>query len=65
MAVIGSPPTPENWCRVGQLVIVPDGREGPVTGVNGDLCRVLAHGEAFVSLCPYHLIEPAHPRFGH
>lgn len=65
MAVVGSPPTAENWCRVGQMVIVPDGREGPVTGVNGELCQVLAYGEAYVSLWPYHQIEPAHPRFGH
>jgi hypothetical protein len=58
------PPAPENWCKVGQSVIIPDGREGPVTSVSGDICRVLVYGEKYVSLWAYFLIEPAHPRYG-
>jgi hypothetical protein len=58
------PPSPQNWCKVGQAVIIPDGREGPVTSVSGDICRVLVYGEKYVSLWAYYLIEPAHPRYG-
>jgi hypothetical protein len=58
------PPSPGNWCRVGQAVMIPDGREGPVTSVNGDICRVLVYGEAYVSLWAYYLIDPAFPAFG-
>ncbi len=58
------PPAANNWCRVGQAVMVPDGREGPVTSVAGDICRVLVYGEAYVSLWAYYVIEPAYPRYG-
>ena len=58
------PPAPENWCQVGQQVMIPDGREGPVTSVSGDICKVLVYGEKYVSLWAYFLIEPAHPRYG-
>ncbi len=58
------PPGPENWCQVGQQVMIPDGREGPVTSVSGDICKVLVYGEKYVSLWAYFLIEPAHPRYG-
>jgi hypothetical protein len=44
--------------------MIPDGREGPVTSVNGDICRVLVYGEAYVSLWAYYLIDPAFPAFG-
>jgi hypothetical protein len=57
-------PAPANWCAVGQTVMIPDGREGPVTSVSGDICKVLVYGEAFVSLWAYYLIEPAYPKFG-
>lgn len=57
-------PTPENWCEIGQKVMIPDGREGPVTSVSGDICKVLVYGEKYVSLWAYYLIEPANPRFG-
>ena len=63
-AVADDPPTPENWCQVGQQVIIPDGREGPVTAVDGDICKVLVYGEKYVSLWAYFLIEPAYPRYG-
>ena len=58
------PPAPGNWCAVGQAVIIPDGREGPVTSVSGDICNVLVYGEKYVSLWAYFLIEPAYPRYG-
>jgi hypothetical protein len=57
-------PSPGNWCRVGQAVMIPDGREGAVTSVEGDICRVLVYGEKYVSLWPYYLIEPTAPRYG-
>lgn len=55
------PPSSDNWCRVGQLVMIPDGREGPVTSVEGDICRVLAYGEKYVGLWMYDMIEPVGP----
>jgi hypothetical protein len=58
------PPVPENWCEVGQMVMIPDGREGPVTSVSGNICRVLVYGHKYVSLWAYFLIEPAHPGYG-
>ena len=64
LALADEPPAPGNWCKVGQSVMIPDGREGPVTSVNGDICRVLVYGEAYVSLWAYYLIEPAYPRYG-
>ena len=64
MTLPNEPPVPENWCEVGQKVVIPDGREGPVTSVSGKICRVLVYGEKYVSLWAYFLIEPAHPRYG-
>lgn len=61
----------ENWCTVGYTVMVPDGREGLVTSKDGDICRVLADGEGYVSLWAYYLVEPVYPQnisnrsFGH
>ena len=51
--------------------MIPDGREGPVTSLDGDICRVLVYGEKYVSLWAYYLIEPIYPQkldryqFGH
>ncbi len=64
LAAANPPPTPANWCVVGQKVMIPDGREGPVTSVTGDICRVLVYGEKYVSPWAYYLIEPATPRYG-
>jgi hypothetical protein len=63
-SAIGPAPAPANWCEVGQVVMIPDGREGPVTAVSGDLCRVLVYGQKHASLWPHYLIEPAHPVYG-
>jgi hypothetical protein len=52
---------PQNWCQVGQMVMIPDGREGPVTSVDGSICRVLAYGEKYVGLWPHDQIEPVGP----
>jgi hypothetical protein len=60
-----------NWCKTGHLVMIPDGREGRVTSVDGQICRVLAYGEGYVSLWTYDLVEPVYPQefpvrnFGH
>jgi hypothetical protein len=52
----------ENWCREGSLVMIPDGREGRVTSIEGEICRVLAYGEAYVSVWTYDLVEPVYPQ---
>jgi hypothetical protein len=65
------PQPAENWCKVGHVVMVPDGREGPVTSLDGNICRVLVYGEKYVSLWLYRDIEPVYPQkleryhFGH
>lgn len=64
LSATNATPGQDNWCVVGQKVIIPDGREGPVTSVNGDICRVLVYGEKYVSLWAHYLIEPADPRYG-
>jgi hypothetical protein len=64
LAVLANPgPAPGNWCKVGQNVMVPDGREGPVVQVTGDICKVLAYGEDRMSLWAYYLLEPSDPQF--
>ncbi len=61
----------KNWCQSGYMVMIPDGREGRVTSTDGDTCKVLAYGEAYVSIWTYDLIEPVYPQelnhrnFGH
>ena len=68
---IAALPTPDNWCRVGHTVMVPDGREGPVTSLDGDICQVLVYGESYASQWVYYLVEPVYPEkssphaFGH
>jgi hypothetical protein len=60
--IVNLRPSPGNWCTKGYLVMVPDGREGRVTSVSGDICRVLADGEAFVTPLPYFIVEPVYPQ---
>jgi hypothetical protein len=66
-----APPPSLNWCQVGYTVMIPDGREGPVTSTDGDICRVLVYGEGYVSLWAFYLVEPVYPQdlpyraFGH
>lgn len=66
-----APPSPNNWCKVGHTVMIPDGREGPVTSLDGDICQVLVYGETYASQWVYYLIEPVNPKkpddrtFGH
>ena len=57
-------PVVENWCEVGQVVMIPDGREGPVTQVDGNLCKVLVYGHKYDSPWPFDQIEPAYPTPG-
>ncbi len=65
VAAVAAPPSQHNWCRVGQMVMIPDGREGPVTSVSGELCKVLVYGEAYVSVWAYFLVEPVYRSVGH
>ena len=51
-----------NWCPVGYTVMIPDGREGEVMSKSGDICRIVAVGEAYVTLIPYYLVEPVYPQ---
>lgn len=52
-------------------MMIPDGREGPVTSLDGDICQVLVYGETYASQWVYYLIEPVDPKkpddraFGH
>jgi hypothetical protein len=43
--------------------MIPDGREGPVVQVTGDICKVLAYGEDRMSLWAHYLLEPSDPQF--
>jgi hypothetical protein len=58
-------------CVPGRLVHIPDGREGEVTSFEDGVCRVLAYGEAYVSLWQDDMLELVYPqllpryRFGH
>ena len=69
--VLHVPPTADNWCTAGYKVMVPDGREGRVTSVSGDICYVIADGEAYATLIPHYIVEPVYPQdlqklaFGH
>jgi hypothetical protein len=60
-----------DWCPVGSIVMIPDGREARVTSIDGEVCRVLAYGEDYVSLWSQDMIEPVYPQllpkvnFGH
>ncbi len=55
------PPSKDNWCTVGYKVMVPDGREGRVTSVSGDICRVLADGKLRHPI-PHYIVEPVYPQ---
>jgi hypothetical protein len=57
-------PTPGglNWCTPGYTVMIPDGREGVVTSIDGDICRVVTDGEAFVTPIPHYIVEPVYPQ---
>lgn len=59
---VAKSPVSDNWCTPGYKVMVPDGREGRVTSIDGDICRVLADGEAYVTLIPYYIVEPVYPQ---
>jgi hypothetical protein len=74
LAAIPPPPQmakPNTLCQPGLIVMIPDGREGQVTSYEDGICRVLAYGEAYVSLWTDEMIEPVYPQhllsyqFGH
>jgi hypothetical protein len=52
----------DNWCTPGYVVMIPDGREGFVSSVDGDMCRIIATGEKYVTLLPHFIVEPVYPQ---
>lgn len=57
------PPEPEtNWCTPGYTVMIPDGREAWVSSIDGEICRVIAAGETYVTLIPHYIVEPVYPQ---
>lgn len=52
----------ENWCIPGTVVMITDGREGFVSSIDGDICRIIASGEKYVTLLPHFLVEPVYPQ---
>lgn len=55
-------PASENWCTPGYTVMMPEGREGVVTSIDGDICRVVADGEKYATLIPHFIVEPVYPQ---
>ncbi len=55
-------PAQTNWCTPGYTVMIPDGREGVVTSVDGDICRIVTDGEKFVTPLPHFIVEPVYPQ---
>ncbi len=55
-------PVRSNWCTPGYTVMIPDGREGFVSSVDGDICRIITDGEAFVTPLPHYIVEPVYPQ---
>jgi hypothetical protein len=64
LPVLQDAPPSANWCEVGQTVIIPDGRDGPVTFIDGEFCAVMPYGEKYATRWIYYLIEPAYRTFG-
>jgi hypothetical protein len=52
----------QNWCTPGYTVMLPEGREGVVTSTAGEICRVMADGEKYVTLIPHYIVEPVYPQ---
>jgi hypothetical protein len=50
-------------CRVGLIVMIPDGREARVTSHGEGICRVLAYGEGYTSLWHEDIVEPVYPQY--
>lgn len=64
LAALAMDPGTGNWCKAGESVVIPDGREGPVVHVERDLCSVLAYGEKYPKRWAFYLLEPTNPRYG-
>jgi hypothetical protein len=67
VAALSSPvdiaePVAKNWCTPGYTVMMPEGREGTVTSIDGEICRVVADGEAYATLIPHFIVEPVYPQ---
>jgi hypothetical protein len=67
VAALSSPidiaePVEKNWCTPGYTVMMPEGREGTVTSIDGVICRVVADGEAYATLIPHFIVEPVYPQ---
>ena len=54
-------PNPD-LCTAGYTIMIPDGREAIVSSASGEICRVIATGEAYVTLLPIFLVEPVYPQ---
>jgi hypothetical protein len=59
---IPTPPVAKNWCTPGYTVMLPEGREGVITSIDGEICRVVTDGEAFATLIPHYILEPVYPQ---
>ena len=59
---IPEPIQDKNWCTPGYTVMMPEGREGVVTSIDGDICRVVADGEKYATLIPHFIVEPVYPQ---
>lgn len=64
LPVVHDAPRNGNWCAVGDIVLIPDGREGAVTSVDGKFCAVMPYGEKYSTRWMFTLIEPKSPKFG-
>jgi hypothetical protein len=64
LPVLQDAPRSVNWCEEGQMVIIPDGRDGAVTFVDGKFCAVLPYSEKYATRWVYDMIEPKYPKFG-
>jgi hypothetical protein len=59
---LSAPQQEANWCTPGYVVMIPDGREGFVSSVDGEMCRIIAAGEKYVTLLPHYIVEPVYPQ---
>jgi hypothetical protein len=59
---IPEPIQDKNWCTPGYVVMLPEGREGVVTSIDGDICRVVTDGEKYATLIPHFIVEPVYPQ---
>lgn len=64
LPVVHDVPRNDNWCQVGDMVLIPDGRDGAVTFIDGEFCGVMPYGEKYATRWVFDMIEPKYRRFG-